>query len=211
MSKRREFTFERKPAQLKLARILEMLSKEALTEPEIAERLFLSQTGLWPYMKHLRETQQVYVAGWTRDAVVGQRSFPRAKYRKRTGNEVDRPKPKPLTDAQIAKRYRTRVLADPDKYERGYKKLKRNMATQEIRLRNLRRKAIIDAGFDPTALAAGNVRVILTGNRRTPSPHEVERIIELRDQGMIWKEVSALTGIPKSTCRTHYKRATGEL
>ena len=209
--KRREFTFERKPAQVKLARILKMLSKEALTEPEIAERLFLSQTGLWPYMKHLRETQQVYVAGWTRDAVAGQRTFPRAKYRTRTGGEKDRPKPKPLSDAQIAKRYRDRVKADPEKYEQGYRKLKRNMATQQIRLKNLRRKQLIEAGFDPTAVQLGRVRVILTGERRTPSPNEVERIIELREQGLIWKEVSALTGIPKSTCRTHYLRAKGEL
>lgn len=209
--KRREFTFERKPARIRLARILEMLSAEALTEPEIAERLYLSQTGLWPYMKHLRETQQVYVAGWTRDAVAGQRTFPRAKYRTRTGNEKDRPKPKPLSDAQIAKRYRDRVKADPEKYERGYRRFKRNMATQQIRLRNLRRKQLIEAGFDPTAVQLGKVRVILTGNRRTPSPAEVERIIELREQGLIWKEVSARTGIPKSTCRTQYLRAKGEL
>jgi len=203
---RRTYTFERGPARRNIERILELLDGQSLTEPEICQQLHMSPLNLKMYLNHLREQRMVHISSWTRRPVAGMRPFPRPLYR--AGSRRNAVKPKPKTDAEVARDYRKRVMANPDEYERGYRKIRAQRARQELRLRNQRMQQLAAAGFDPhTASLMG--RVMISEKRRTPTPAQVAEIIRLRDSGMYWKDVSAATGVPMSTARTHYLRVVG--
>lgn len=204
---RRTYTFERGPARRNIERILVLLGGKSLTEPEICQQLHMSPLNLKMYLNHLREQGKVHISSWTRRPVAGMRPFPRPLYR--AGSRRNAVKPKPKTDAEVARDYRKRVMANPEEYERGYRKIRAQRARQELRLRNQRMQELAAAGFDPHTLGLVNGRVVIGNTRRTPTPDQLAEIIRLRDSGMYWKDVSAATGVPMSTARTHYLRVVG--
>jgi len=100
-------SFTTETAALRIGRILEMLKREPMNVHEIAHELCISKRWAGAYLTHIKAKGLIRVCGWTRQ--IGE---PTPRYE--LGSSPDVARPKPMTPAQIAKRYRKKVKADPE-------------------------------------------------------------------------------------------------
>lgn len=107
-------TLERKPAQIKAARILEMTAVQPITAQQVAEALPISLSLARRYTKILHERKELHIASWIRAAAGGP---PNPQYA--AGKGKDARKPKPLPKDVISRRaYLKRKTERPDDYDR---------------------------------------------------------------------------------------------
>lgn len=201
-------TFETKRAQEILARILRMLSKKAMTRQEVVAALGMSYNGVLPYMQHLERTRQIYIEQWTREGSPGRQSYIRPRYRK--GNLPDAPKIGRYKNPNQWREFMKRVKADPEKYEGTITRLRRREVKRATDHRVRRMKALVESGYAVPGfgpLFPG--RVMLGGERKTPSPYQISELVRLRDEGLLWREISEQVGVPQTTARNIYKRMKG--
>lgn len=100
-------SFTTETAALRIGRILELLKREPMNVHEIAHELCISKRWAGAYLTHIKSKGLIRVCGWTRQ--IGE---PTPRYE--LGSGADTARPKPMTPAQIAKRYRKKVKADPE-------------------------------------------------------------------------------------------------
>ncbi|MCK9236002.1 MAG: hypothetical protein M0P09_06765, partial [Acholeplasmataceae bacterium] len=186
---------------------LDLLAKKPfLTPPEIAAELYVVERTVKIYLDHLEKEGLVYIAKWTREEVIGQRSFPRAQWA--LGEHKSRPKPPPRSKSAIAKDFRRRVLNDPIKYEASYEKMMRTRARLLAKYRSKRLKDLAKAGYTDSNMARLlGERIMIGEKRRTPSADQILEVLRLREKGATWDSISEQVGIPKTTARDHYNRS----
>lgn len=206
MSRKR--TFEQVPARLRIERILQLIATRSLTAAEIRHALYMSETAMREYIRHLRDTRQIYIAGWTRDAVCGLRPMLRPKYR--AGQRVDAPRP-PAKPAAISNReYRQRVMDNPERYARAYNTIRMNDARSANRRRGERIRRLAAAGYgDATTLGMMQGRILIGERVKSPTPQQIAEIIRLRDAGTTWRRIAESVGVSEITARKYYARIAG--
>lgn len=111
-----EMTLERRPAQIKVKRLLDKLAQEPMTAPEIAQFLCLSLvTARTAYLPLLHARGQIHIKRWSRDAVAG--LGPRLRPVFTAGPGEDAPRP-PKSKSATHKRWYKKLKKDPVKYSR---------------------------------------------------------------------------------------------
>lgn len=109
----RPMTFTKRPALLRIERILAALAAKPMTTPELAEAIHLSSTWCAMYVKHLHSTKRIYISAWVYHVEGSDRMYPRAVYR--PGTHSDAFKPAPLTEAERGRRAWKLVRDDPER------------------------------------------------------------------------------------------------
>lgn len=100
-------SFTTETSALRMRRIIELLRNEPKNVHQIAHELCISKRWAGAYLTHMRSKGLIHICGWQRH--IGE---PTPRYE--LGSEPDKPRPKPMTPAQIAKRYRKKVKSDPE-------------------------------------------------------------------------------------------------
>lgn len=114
MRKQSQTTLERTPSRLKVEKLLALLAEREMTRAEIGEKLFLSESQAYRYMRCLCQQRKVYVKRWIRSEIGG---MPTAVYA--AGDRASAPRPRRLTKAEQARRQYQRMKREqPEKYMR---------------------------------------------------------------------------------------------
>ena len=100
-------SFTTETAALRIARILQLLKSQPCNVHQVATELCLSKRWAGSYLMHIKSKGLIRVCSWARH--IGE---PTPTYE--LGSAPDAVRPKPMTAAQIAKRYRKKVKADPE-------------------------------------------------------------------------------------------------
>lgn len=100
-------SFTSDTAKLRMERIMQLLRREPMNKHQIATEMFLAPRWCGSYLTHMRKLGLIRICAWERH--IGE---PTPRYE--LGSEPDVARPKPLTPAQIAKRYRKKVKSDPE-------------------------------------------------------------------------------------------------
>lgn len=108
-------TFGRKPAQLKLQRLREVLAHGPLSAFQIAEALHLSHEGASNYIHELKRRDEIHIARWSSEAREGKRRCLRAIYALGKGKDARKPHSDSTT---YQKRWLENLKEDPEAYER---------------------------------------------------------------------------------------------
>lgn len=104
-------TFTSAQAKARIAKILRACGN-GLTRQKIEMILGLTRRTTLSYLVHLQATGQIYVCGWTREAIGY--FYPVPVYK--TGQGIDAPKPPPLDETAKQKRAWAKLKADPIRY-----------------------------------------------------------------------------------------------
>lgn len=106
-------TFERTASRIKVARLLDELTKRTMSAPEVAHYLSLSLNQARRYLSALRKGRQIHIARWLRSQTGG---APSAVYA--AGEGKDAPRPVPISSVEATRRWWKKVKRDdPAKYE----------------------------------------------------------------------------------------------
>lgn len=100
-------SFKSETAKLRMSRIEVLLKQSPMNKHELATELCISTRWAGGYLSHMHKQGLIRVCSWTRH--IGE---PTPRYE--LGSAPDTARPKPMTPAQIAKRYRKKVKADPE-------------------------------------------------------------------------------------------------
>lgn len=109
-------TYTKTPAMVKMDRIAEMLKYEDMIWTEVAAKLHVHKQTASRYLWHMAlqpMPRRIHVSGWTED----EKSFRKIPVF-RSGNGMNKRKPKPLTAAEVF----ARIQADPIRYARRCEK-----------------------------------------------------------------------------------------
>lgn len=203
---RRTMDFSRRPAKLKLQRILQALETHGpLTIPELMDYVPAVHRTMRMYLDYMQDQQMVHIGGWTRQRVKGLRSIPRAKYV--AGPGKNRPKPRPLTQVEARRRMYARA-EDPANFPDEHRAVRKDRAAKAHRYRKQRIEKLVAAGFPLEMARSYPMYIRAEGRFRSPTPDEVSEFIHQRDAGMSWAQVAQATGFSVATVRKYYKRIT---
>lgn len=127
------FDFSSTRARIKLARILELVATEPLTNVSIAARLHTTSNNVNVYLRKLREDRQIFIADYDMDTF-----RPTAMWLK--GDAEDKPAPPPKTKAQIW----LEIKADPKRLARVHADQERLRIKKRGRVHTLRKIRVYD-------------------------------------------------------------------
>lgn len=106
-------TLERKPSQIKVARLLAELKNRDMTRAEVEALLIVSYNSSARYLRVLHEAGTIFIRKWNRTGVGGP---PKAVYALGPGRDAKRPAPEPRSLA-LKRWYRKLRSERPADYE----------------------------------------------------------------------------------------------
>lgn len=108
------YSFTTLAAKQRIQRILEALSKKSMCHNEIEKIAFVNHSHTRIYIKHLVQTNQIYISKWVLEKQ-GNRTMYWPYYS--AGNKKSKPKPEALSVSEKCKRYRKKLMKDEDRRE----------------------------------------------------------------------------------------------
>lgn len=106
------YSFTTLAAKQRIQRILEALSKKSMCHNEIEKIAFVNHSHTRIYIKHLVQTNQIYISKWVLEKQ-GNRTMYWPYYS--TGNKKSKPKPEALSVSEKCKRYRKKLSKDEER------------------------------------------------------------------------------------------------
>ena len=173
------------------------------TYRQLSNDLGLHSRTIRMYVAYMREIKVLRIADWSKETGEGNVARWQPKFGPYVSTRDDVPKPQPISSAEASANYR----ASAKKSARKRKILQNASKKSTERTKQRNRLALIKNVWDPTTRLA-----ILKGKedprpyRKKVTPEVVQRIKDLRDQGMTYQAIGLELGVSRDTAAYHYQK-----